>query len=280
MVRERQQVKLSSGHASAVVDLDAGGRLASLEVFGEELLVDAPRPGPDTPVGMTWGCFPMAPWAGRTRDGRFTFEGVEHRLEPNLGPHAAHGVVFDRPWREAADGWIERPIGGAGGDAGDDGWPFPGLVRQRFTLGDNRLQLELEVHTDGDPMPASCGWHPGLRRQLGHGGPAELRFEGGSMLRRDDSGIATDQRVAPGTGPWDDCFVGIEGPVVVAWPGALTLEVTSSCAYVVIYDQQEEALCVEPQTHPPDALTTGPTVVRPGEPLRAEATFTWLRPPQ
>lgn len=275
MVREQQQVKLSSGHASAVVDLDAGGRLASLEVFGEELLIDAPRPGPDTPVGMTWGSFPMAPWAGRTRDGRFAFDGVEHRLEPNLGPHAAHGVVFDRPWREAEDGWIERAIGGGG-----DGWPFPGRVRQRFTLGENRLHLELEVHTDGEPMPACCGWHPWLRRQLDHGGPAELRFDGGSMLRRDDRGIATDELVPPGNGPWDDCFVGIEGPIVVAWPGALTLEVTSPCAYVVIFDQQEEALCVEPQTHPPDALTSGPAVVRPGEPLHAEATLSWHRPPQ
>jgi aldose 1-epimerase len=44
-----------------------GGRIASFVVDGRELLVtsgDAP---------FWWGCFPMAPFAGRVRRGRFRF---------------------------------------------------------------------------------------------------------------------------------------------------------------------------------------------------------------
>ena len=37
---------------------------------------------------IRWGAYPMAPWAGRIRDGRFTFRGRDVRLPLNLPPHA------------------------------------------------------------------------------------------------------------------------------------------------------------------------------------------------
>jgi galactose mutarotase-like enzyme len=43
----------------------------------------------------------------------------------------------------------------------------------------------------------------------------------------------------------------------------------------VIYSVPTEALCVEPQTAPPDALNMEPAIVRPGQPLIAEMTWTW-----
>ena len=45
-----------------------------------------------------YGCFPMAPWAGRVRHGHFVFEGVEHQLPLNKPPHAIHGIVRDLRW--------------------------------------------------------------------------------------------------------------------------------------------------------------------------------------
>jgi galactose mutarotase-like enzyme len=63
--------------------------------------------------------------------------------------------------------------------------------------------------------------------------------------------------------------------VIVTWPGTLRLEIDATCEYLVVFDERSHAVCVEPQTAPPDALNTAPAVVEPGVPLVAETTWTW-----
>ena len=46
----------------------------------------------------------MAPWTGRVRDGRFTFDGVAYQLPLNKPPHAIHGTARDHPWTVDASG--------------------------------------------------------------------------------------------------------------------------------------------------------------------------------
>ena len=58
-------LRLVAPGVEAVVDLEAGGRLASFVVDGRELLVTE-GPGP-----IAWGSFPMVPYAGRVRNGWF-----------------------------------------------------------------------------------------------------------------------------------------------------------------------------------------------------------------
>jgi galactose mutarotase-like enzyme len=43
----------------------------------------------------------------------------------------------------------------------------------------------------------------------------------------------------------------------------------TACRQLVVFDERDDAVCVEPQTHPPDALNLGPAVVVPGSPLVA-----------
>ncbi|GDY64584.1 hypothetical protein SAV14893_039770 [Streptomyces avermitilis] len=63
--------------------------------------------------------------------------------------------------------------------------------------------------------------------------------------------------------------------VTLSWPGQLELTVASREEWVVVYDEQPEAVCVEPQTGPPDGLNTRPRLVTPIEPLEATTTWTW-----
>ena len=255
------RLELTAPGVSAVVDLVAGGRLASLAVDGRELLKTAGF-GP-----IAWGSFPMVPFAGRVRDGILTFQGVEYRLPMGLPPHAIHGSVLDRPWALIGETTI-------GTDLGPD-WPFRGRVVQSFALGADSLTCRLELHAD-EPMPASIGWHPYFRRRLdGLDGELELDLDAGAMLVRDEAGIATDQTVTPGPGPWDDCFLDLRRPPVVRWPGFLELTIESDCPAWVVYTVPEDAVCVEPQTAPPDAVNTDPTIVLPGRPLIAEMTWRW-----
>src|SRR3954454_21790009 len=94
-------LELRADDIQLVLDPQNGGRIVSLSV-GDLRVLRTPE---DEPGGTHWGSFVMAPWAGRTRHGRFSFDGVEHQLEINSGEHSIHGTVRERPWTvEEADG--------------------------------------------------------------------------------------------------------------------------------------------------------------------------------
>jgi aldose 1-epimerase len=259
--KRMDKLELSAPGVTVVVDLVAGGRLASLVIDGRELL----KTTGDDPV--RWGSFPMVPYAGRVRDAVLHFNGVDLPLPPRMPPHAIHGTVLDRRWDLVGEATSAT-------DLGPD-WPFRGRAIQRFELGSGHLTCRLELHAD-EPMPASIGWHPYFLRRLEDvAAPVELDFDAGAMLVRDAAGIPTDERVVPGPGPWDDCFLEVRRPPVVRWPGFLELTIESDCPAWVVYTVPEDTICVEPQTAPPDAVNTHPTIVRPGAPLIAEMTWGW-----
>ncbi len=257
-------LRLVSGTASVIVDASNGGRLASLSVDDVELLVP---PGSDGP--LQWGCYPMVPWAGRVRDGRFEFEGDHHQLPRNLAPHSAHGVGFTSPW-SIVDG---RTIGL---DLGSP-WPFGGRATQRFDLDDGGLTITMTVEASSR-MPVMVGWHPWFNRSIdGGGGPVEARLTFGPsrMYELDSAAIPTGALVAPPPGPWDNCFTSLQHQPTIEWPGILTLGLTSSCDHWVVYTEPAHALCVEPQSDAPDAFNRDPAVIRTGEQLQAWFRIAW-----
>ena len=259
-------VALEAGAARLVLDPIHGGRAARLEVGGLPLLL------PPEADDRNHGIFPMAPFAGRVRDGRFTFEGTEHQLPLNMPPHAIHGTVRDQRWR------VTEQTATAAVLTVDlaDPWPFRGRVVQRFQLAPDRLNITMEVHSTRDAMPASCGWHPWWQRELGRGEPVELELHASRMYIKDDTGIPTGELGPVTPPPWDDCFTDLGSPpAVLRWPGAATVTIETDCPCLVVYTEPELALCVEPQSAPPDALNQEPFVVRPGSPLEAHATFHW-----
>lgn len=254
-----------AGDASLRVSRADGGRIRSLEIASRELLVTSSTDGP-----IRWGCYPMAPWAGRIRDGRFAFRGHVYEMPRNMPPHAVHGTAFDRPWRVLDERTLGLELAAP--------WPFRGRLVERFELGPTSLTVTLELDAD-EPMPATLGWHPWFRRRLSPGGQeAALGFAPREMLRRDATGMPSGERVAPTPGPWDDAFTGVDEPPVLEWPGELRLEISSSCPWWVVYTEPANALCVEPQSGPPDALNLAPEVVEPGSPLVHTMTWRWTQP--
>ncbi|MFH1104515.1 MAG: aldose 1-epimerase [Actinomycetota bacterium] len=251
--------------ARVEIDLDAGCRLASLEIEGREILVGR------SASPLEWGCYPMAPYAGRVRAGRFAFRGRTHDLPRILGGHAIHGSVFIRPWEPEGGHWYSTELG--------PHWPFPGWARQQIRLERDRLAMRLEVHAAAGAMPASCGWHPWFRRVI-DGARVRLTADLGFVFERDSDGIATRRRLPVPAEPWDDCFGDVSQPVGLTWPGVLRLDLAASSDYWVIYTERDEAVCVEPQTAPPDVLNQDPFIVEPGRPLVTEFTMAWSSPRQ
>jgi len=266
-----EDLVLESGDSRIVVRPAHGGRIGSVIVAGHELLVTG---SPDGPV--SWGCYPMAPWAGRVRHGRFTFAGREHRLPLGMPPHAIHGVVYDRPWRVVNSAMIAIEL--------DDRWPFRGRVTQQFALDEAGLDVTMTLEAE-EPMPAVLGWHPWFRRALEIGDePVILRLVADEMLLRDVEGLPSGERVPPPPGPWNDAFTAIrEGPVL-QWPGRLRLTLAATTSWWVVYSEPEHEICVEPQSGPPDAFNLGAKnidlggrVVQPGAPLTHVMRWRWTR---
>jgi aldose 1-epimerase len=258
-------IRLQAGAVTLVLEPASGGRVSQLVVDGLDLLAHTGA------KATRWGSFVMAPWAGRIRAGRFEFNGTTYQLPTDRNPpHAIHGTVLDRPWAvvESSSGSaaLECPLG--------SDWPWPGRVRHRISLAEEQVRFDLEIQAS-DPFPASAGWHPWFRRRLARGADVELDLTTSAMFERDGDGIPTGTRVQVPPGPWDDCFDGVRWPVSLHWPGALRLDVGSDARYVVVFDQLAEAVCVEPQTGPPDALTLAPVVVTPDRPLTTTMTWAW-----
>jgi galactose mutarotase-like enzyme len=246
-----------------------GCRIASLRIAGTELLR----------AGDRYGCFPMVPFCGRLELGEFRNGGVKHRLPADAPPHAIHGTGRNTAWRTL------RADDAAAAFSYDlaDPWPYPGRVTQLVELDPDKVTLTLAVETAGDSFPAQAGWHPWFVRHLDgarEGGGADsgvrLDFTAAWQEQRGENHLPTGKRIDPRPGPWDDCFGMPDGvEVTLTWPGALELTVTSRAEWVVVYDEQPEAVCVEPQSGPPNGLNTHPRLVTPIEPLEVATTWSW-----
>jgi aldose 1-epimerase len=276
-----ETIVLQAGSGRVEIAVAAGGRLSSWNVGGIELLWPRIDSGSDP---FHWGSFVMAPYAGRIRRGVLSFQGKTYPLPIAMDPHAIHGSVYDVAWIveecTSTTALLSADLGSR--------WPFPGRISQHVSLeahGDQSgsLHQELVLSADVD-MPVTMGWHPWFPKVIeGPSGPVRgvWSFDrtGVSMFERDAEGIPTGAMVPVPEGPWDDCFEGV-GAVAVEWPGLVSIEVTHDCPVVVLFDGLDHAMCVEPQTGPPDVAAVWPDrcVVPGGGQRRASTTWSWQLP--
>ncbi len=234
----------------------AGGRITQITHDGFDLLIPY---GPDAAAPTAWGCYPMVPWAGRIRRGRFTFDDQPYQLVRNFEGHAIHGVGFEMAWavtsHEPSTAELDLVL------PSDERWPFGGRAWQRFEIVGDRVRLAMSVRAGQRPMPAAIGWHPWFVK------PESVGFTPTAMYARDDDGIPTGELIDVRDGALDDCFLNTQ-PVIVEFAGR-RLRLTSDCDHWVVYDRPKHATCVEPQTGPPDSFTLAPHVLEPGATLQA-----------
>jgi aldose 1-epimerase len=253
-------VELTNDAARLMIDPDDGCRLTSLRIGGRELLAAAQ----DEPWG--YGSVVMAPWAGRLRDGRARWGAAERSFPVQEDGHALHGLVHSARWTRIADDTWEIALGGD--------WLAPCVIRQRIALDAGSLRFDLEVHTE-DAVPATVGWHPWFRRRLDRGDEVQLEVQAGGILEKEADG-STSLRPAPiPPKPWDDTFVDLSWPVRLRWPGALDLEMSSDAPVAVIFDELPVAVCVEPQSGPPNEVNLRPRLATADQPLTLTSTWRW-----
>ncbi len=283
-------IELASGDARLAIDVDRGGRIASWSIDGRELLVGPPAPDDRS---IRWGCFLMAPWAGRLADGRYRRgDGQLVQVPRTHGRHAIHGLLWDRPWR-VAEASRDRAVLTC--DIPADLWP-PGSVRHEIRLSNDRLELVAMVTASSAAMPVALGWHPWFRRNIGRSGALgeiALRVDAAEVLRTErmiptgeiTSVVGrTDLRYGPRLGRrrLDHAYVAARSPAVLRWPDfELTIAWDPTPATLVVHTPTS-SLCVEPQTAWPNAPAlegrarqrSGLRVLRPGETLTASMSMT------
>lgn len=282
-------MELTAGSTRLRIDESFGARVASLLVAdgtngpdgsqrsaGEPLELSGRYS--DTPHG--WGAFPMAPWAGRVRDAVLTWRGASYQLPATKPPHAIHGTVARVPWSvldvtgdggPASSAVLSTPLG--------EQWPWPGRAVLRYDLEEGSLRTRLEVHADADEMPAWCGMHPWFPRTL-RGARVVMGLSARAVLDSEDGIPVAGEHPLPPGAPEDqdlnDTLADVAWPATLTWPGVARLEVSADAGWAVVFTQREEAVCVEPQTAPPDAAALALAgVAAPGAPVVLEMTWRW-----
>jgi aldose 1-epimerase len=256
---------IGNDHTQVAIAPAAGGRIAQLACEGIEWLCGYDS---DNSAAIGWGCYPMLPWAGRIRHGRFAFDGREHQLALNLGAHAIHGVGFTLPWDVQTCSAVTIEL--ALTLPRDGRWPFGGRAHQCLSVAGSRLRLELDVRAIEQDMPSPViGWHPWFHK------PERLDFAPTHHYPRDAAGIATAAVAGAAPAPWDDCFINTR-PALLLRQGR-NLRLTSSCDHWVVFDERAHVTCVEPQSGPPDSfnLRAGQRLAR-GESVSAWFELEWL----
>ena len=237
---------LDGGEISIAIDMDQGARIASLRWRELDFVV------PFRGGILTWGWYAMAPWAGRIRDGLITDGNRKtHQLPTAFDPpNAIHGFGLTESWREIGEGraLLELPA------------PYLGAtVEQKIEILDNAMRWSLEYEPGDCDLPAWLGFHPWFPRELERGGSAEIEFNAEKMFVKDKEGLPNGEFTEPGRGPWDDCFTEVRGTPSIAWEDVVQISIESDAPYWVVYNEDSDGVCVEPQTAPPDAANLGIT---------------------
>ena len=226
------------------IDLDAGARIASLKWKDLEFTV------PFRGQVHTYGWYAMVPWAGRIKDGLITSPTAgEFQLPTFLDPpNALHGFGVTSSWQEIGPGrsllHLPKPYGGA-------------TVEQTIEVLDDAIRWSLEYDPGDCELPAWMGFHPWFVRDLDRGGSAEIEFSAAKMLQRDSDGLPDGKIVSPTAQPWDDAFTEVRGTPSVVWEDVARISIESDAPWWVVYTEDADGVCVEPQTAPPDAANLG-----------------------
>lgn len=255
-------LEIAAGAWRAGIRADAGGALAFLCRADNDVL----RPMPAHAAGAAdAACYPLVPFAGPIRLGRFTAGGRAVRLPPNAPPlrHPVDGIGWQRPW--LLDSLVGATVELVLDHGGGLGWPWPFRARQRFELDTRGLTIELSLTNEGrEAMPAGLGLRPNLRRWR----DSRVRFTARKVLLSDIEGIPTGETApADHFGDWaaglvlpsssiDNTYRDWDGQLAITdGLGTISLQTEGASHLHVFAPGTGRDLCLSPLNHLPDALS-------------------------
>jgi aldose 1-epimerase len=272
------QFELRRGRQRLVVT-EIGAGVRSWTVGGQELLASFSAGDYDAAFcGRV-----LVPWPNRVRDGRYRFDGAEHRLEvtePERG-NALHGLVLHSRWQGVRTS--ARRVSLAYELEPAAGYPFALRLAVSYELASGGVVMTLQATNVGaERAPFGAGFHPYLTPGTTSVDDIVLEVPAGTRVPVDDrllpAGSATpvdgtelDLRRGRRLGALrlDACFGDLgRSPAGVArvrlgshaGAGQLTVWMDDRFRFVQVFTA-DAAIAVEPMTCAPDAFNTGDGLV-------------------
>jgi aldose 1-epimerase len=225
----------------------------------------------------------LVPWPNRVRDGRYSFDGVEHRLdvtEPERG-NALHGLVLHSRWHGVRTS--ARRVSLAYELAPAAGYPFSLRLAVSYELASGGVVMTLQATNVGaERAPFGAGFHPYLTPGTTSVDDIVLEVPAAARVPVDDrllpcgsaaplEGTELDLRRGRRLGALrlDACFGDLgRSPAGVArvrlgsqaGAGQLTVWMDDRFRFVQVFTA-DAAIAVEPMTCAPDAFNTGDGLV-------------------
>jgi aldose 1-epimerase len=277
------QFELRRGRQRLVVT-EIGAGVRSWTVGGQELLAGFSAGEYDA----TFAGRVLVPWPNRVRDGRYTLDGVEYRLElsePERG-NALHGLVLQSRWRGVRTS--ARRVSLSYALAPRTGYPFELALAVSYELASGGVVMTVQATNVGaERAPFGAGFHPYLIPCTTDVDDMVLEIPARTRVPVDDrllpTGSATpvdgtelDFRRARRLGSLrvDACFGELgRSPAGVArvrlgtnsGPGQLTIWMDERFRFVQVFTA-DAAIAVEPMSCAPDAFNSddGLVVLEPG----------------
>ena len=272
-------LELRAGDLRLALRADLGGSIAGLWLGATPVLRSTE---PDALAGSrASACYPLAPYSNRLGYRRFRWGGHDYTTAPNFdaSPHSLHGVAWQRAWEVVAADGTRAELRYR--HAPDAHWPFAFELRQRFALSPGALEAQLAcTNLAPQPQPVGLGWHPYFPKRA----RSRLHIELAERWESDASGLPVRRVAQPGIDAdvahlaFDHCFEGWHGAARIR-DEKLSLRLTSSLPYVVVYTPQTEAyFCVEPVSHVNNAIHMADPAAHGLRTLAPQAgTEAWMR---
>jgi aldose 1-epimerase len=288
-------IVLRKGALSVGVAPQSGASLTRFDVSigtkRRDILRPARSPRPGLPASLGASCFPLVPYAGRLREGRFEFEGrpIVYPLNALPERNSSHGDGFTRPWAltqlERHRATLEI--------LPDASAPIQYHCSLTIEVSDDRLHVGMTVRNlENRRIPLGLGLHPYFANRSGATLKANLPVQwnwdaelmpttSGPNQRRAEfeHGVPAAQLpIAAQYCDWD-------GQADIEWPAdglRVRLVTRPALAHVVTWTPVgEEFFCFEPLSHATDSFNLGrpgpgmePIVLEPG--ALYEQCFTFI----
>lgn len=244
--------------------------------------------------------FPLVPFGNRVRGNRFSFEGRDHELEPNMSwdRHYLHGDGWTRHWEvvERRADLVRLRLGAHRAP----GTPYVYEAEQSIRVEGHMLETSLSLTNRGaEALPYGLGWHPYFPLTPGtllRAAATDCWDEDSQWLptvRKPVSGDMVFSTAAPLPRRWvNTLFEGWNGGAVIDWAeSGLRLEIDADPLFgrylIFVSDPAFDPgytydfFCFEPMSHSADAHHHadggGLKRLAPGESLAGRVRMRWGR---
>lgn len=258
-------VILNNGQLQLVVCPQIGGavRQFTLNAQGQNHLVFRDSINAQDIHGMAF--FPLAPFASRVQDGRFSWDDKSVVLTPNLPPepHALHGKAWQSQWQVKSQ--TEDCLVLVYKHSSDE-WPWDYEVELCYELVDLTLNLTLTTtnHSDSE-MPSGLGLHP----YFAINEHTRVKVAASKMWQMDETllpigktdspaELLSEQGAVASDMIIDNVLINDSVDHEVVWTdsGIRAKLSSTGCNYTVMYRPPAgDFICIEPISHCANALT-------------------------